>query len=222
MIQHQLCFPRLCSVIWICPTCSPPSGQSRSWTVVYLVPQFSKPIVWGQPCGRVVKITHSAPVAQGFTSLDPGRGHGTTHQVMLRWHPTCHNLKDPQLKYTTMHWRDLGRKSRKKWLAAVVSSGANLKKKKKNPMVWHWGSEPHMQAWKLAQKSLTTLVFLSFLSSQSLWFFPIQWGSILQSSDHKAGAVYTPFCCLVPTTVPVSGAKHWEENLKKAIQYYSQ
>ena len=29
--------------------------------------------------------------AQGFTSSDPGCGHGTTHQAMLRWHPTCHN-----------------------------------------------------------------------------------------------------------------------------------
>ena len=31
----------------------------------------------GQPCGRVVKFTHSAEVAQGFAGSDPGRGHGT-------------------------------------------------------------------------------------------------------------------------------------------------
>ena len=37
----------------------------------------------GQPRGQVAKLTHSASVAWGFTSLDPGRGHGTTHQAML-------------------------------------------------------------------------------------------------------------------------------------------
>uniref|UniRef100_F6ZDH0 Centromere protein P n=1 Tax=Equus caballus TaxID=9796 RepID=F6ZDH0_HORSE len=36
--------------------------------------------------------------AQHFTSSDPGRGHGTTHQAMLRRCPTCHNWKDLQLK----------------------------------------------------------------------------------------------------------------------------
>ena len=44
-----------------------------------------------QPCGRVVKFARSAWAAQGFIGLDPGRGHGTAHQAMLRWHPTCHN-----------------------------------------------------------------------------------------------------------------------------------
>ena len=55
----------------------------------------------------------STSAAQGFTGSDPGRGHGTARQAMLRRRPTCHN-KDPQLKYTTMYWGDLGRKSRKK------------------------------------------------------------------------------------------------------------
>ena len=36
--------------------------------------------------------------AQGFTSSDPGRGHGTAHQATLRQCPTCQNQKDPQLK----------------------------------------------------------------------------------------------------------------------------
>ena len=31
---------------------------------------------------------------------------------MLRWHPTCHNQKDPQLKHTTMYWGDLGRRKK--------------------------------------------------------------------------------------------------------------
>ena len=29
--------------------------------------------------------------AQCFLGLNPGRGHGTAHQTMLRRHPTCHN-----------------------------------------------------------------------------------------------------------------------------------
>ena len=33
----------------------------------------------------------SASVAQGFTGLDPGHGHGTAHQATLRQCPTCHN-----------------------------------------------------------------------------------------------------------------------------------
>ena len=42
----------------------------------------------GRLRGRVVKFTRSAAVAQGS---DPGRGHGTARQAMLRWHPTSHN-----------------------------------------------------------------------------------------------------------------------------------
>ena len=48
----------------------------------------------GHPRGRVVKFACYASVAQGFASLDSERGHGTTHQAMLRWHPTQHNQKD--------------------------------------------------------------------------------------------------------------------------------
>ena len=71
----------------------------------------------------------SAAAALSIAGLDPGRGHGTTHQATLRQCPTCHNEKDTQLRYTTIYWGDLGRKSRKgkeKRLATVVSSGANL------------------------------------------------------------------------------------------------
>ena len=42
----------------------------------------------GRPHGRVIKFTRSASAAQGFTSSDPGHGHGTTHQATLRWRPT--------------------------------------------------------------------------------------------------------------------------------------
>ena len=34
--------------------------------------------------------------AQCFVGSNPGRGHGTAHQTMLRQRPTCHNWKDPQ------------------------------------------------------------------------------------------------------------------------------
>ena len=47
-------------------------------------------------CGRVVKSACSALATQGFTGSD--LGDSTAHQAMLRWHPTCHNWKDPQLK----------------------------------------------------------------------------------------------------------------------------
>ena len=38
----------------------------------------------GWPHGQVVKFTRSASAAWGFASLDPGCGHGTAHQAMLR------------------------------------------------------------------------------------------------------------------------------------------
>ena len=45
----------------------------------------------------------------------------TTRQAMLRRHPTCHNQKDPKLKYTTLYWGEFGEKKQKK------------KKKRKKP-----------------------------------------------------------------------------------------
>ena len=39
----------------------------------------------------VVMFAHCTSESQGFTGSDPRRTHGTTHQAMLRWHPTCHN-----------------------------------------------------------------------------------------------------------------------------------
>ena len=69
----------------------------------------------GQPHGPVVGFECFTSVAQGFTSSDPGLGHGTGRWARLRQDPTCHSQKDPQLKkYTTVYWGDWGRKSRKK------------------------------------------------------------------------------------------------------------
>ena len=44
-----------------------------------------------RPLGRVVKFLCSASAGQGFAGSDPGCGHGTTCQAILRWRPTCHN-----------------------------------------------------------------------------------------------------------------------------------
>ena len=41
--------------------------------------------------GWMVKYTCSTSVAQGFASSNPGCGHGTAHQAMLRRRPTYHN-----------------------------------------------------------------------------------------------------------------------------------
>ena len=62
------------------------SGESRIWQVR------------GRPRGRVVKFARSTSTAQSFAGSDPGHGHGTAHQAMLRRHPTQHNQRDPQLK----------------------------------------------------------------------------------------------------------------------------
>ena len=56
----------------------------------------------------------STSAAQGFSGWDPGCGHGTAHQATLRQHPTCHNKKDPQLKYTTMYSGGFGEKKQLK------------------------------------------------------------------------------------------------------------
>ena len=43
---------------------------------------------WGRPGGQVVKFACSASAAQGFACSDPGCGHGTAPQAMLRLCPT--------------------------------------------------------------------------------------------------------------------------------------
>ena len=76
----------------------------------------------------MVKFAFSASAVQGFAGLDPGHGHGTTHQAMLRRHPTCHNQKDLQLEYTLCTGGLWGEEEEgeKKRLAIDVSLGANL------------------------------------------------------------------------------------------------
>ena len=82
--------------------------------VVMELPRQSKyRTALGLAHGQVAKFAHSASAAQGFEGSDPGCGHGTAHQAMLRWHPTCHNQKDLQLEYTTMYRGPLGRRRKK-------------------------------------------------------------------------------------------------------------
>ena len=56
----------------------------------------------------------SAAAAQGFAGSNPGHGHGTAHQATLRWRPTCHNWKDPQLKIHNYIPGDFGSKKKNK------------------------------------------------------------------------------------------------------------
>ena len=41
----------------------------------------------------MVKFVHFALTARGFPGSDPGRGHGTAHQAMLRRRPTFHSQR---------------------------------------------------------------------------------------------------------------------------------
>ena len=76
--------------------------------------------------------------AQGFTGLDPGRGHGTTHQAMLRRCPTWHNQRDLQLEYTTMYWGASGRirRKRKEGWQQMLAQVPIFKEKKKQQTKW--------------------------------------------------------------------------------------
>ena len=68
----------LCSLCLECPSCLHKTNPYSS----------PKTLFRGRPCSRVVKFVLSTSAAQGFASSDPGRGHGTAHQAMLRGRPT--------------------------------------------------------------------------------------------------------------------------------------
>ena len=51
--------------------------------------------------------------AQGFVGLNPGQGHGTAHGATLRWRPTYHNQKDPQLRIHNYRSGGFGEKKEK-------------------------------------------------------------------------------------------------------------
>ena len=62
----------------------------------------------------MVGFVRSALVARGFAGSDPGRGHGTARQAMLRRCLTCHSWKDPQLKIHNCVPGGFGEKKEKK------------------------------------------------------------------------------------------------------------
>ena len=66
--------------------------------------------------------------AQAFNCSNPGRGHGTAHQVTLRQRPTCHNWKDPQRRIYNYVPGGFGEKKEKnkKTGALRISSSPHL------------------------------------------------------------------------------------------------
>lgn len=60
--QSQFSFQSFSSVILNCLTCAPPNDQSRTWSMVYSIVQFSKPLIL---C-RVRSMHHSPNVNPGF------------------------------------------------------------------------------------------------------------------------------------------------------------
>ena len=45
----------------------------------------------GHPVAEWLSSRAPLQAAQCFVGSNPGRGHSTAHQTMLRQHPTCHN-----------------------------------------------------------------------------------------------------------------------------------
>ena len=81
----------------------------------------------------MVEFARSALVAQGFACLDPGRGHGTAGQAMLRAASHMPQLEGPTTRIYNCVLGSFGekkkKKKKKKRLATVASPGANLKEK---------------------------------------------------------------------------------------------
>ena len=67
--------------------------EGKLTSLLYTLPSAVSPLKSPdveQARGRVVGFTRSASAsaAQGFAGSDPGHRHGTTHQAILRRHPT--------------------------------------------------------------------------------------------------------------------------------------
>ena len=67
------------------------SGERQAFQTGHVQIKFPSRVVKkaakGLACGQVVKFERSALAAQGFAGSNPGHGHGTTHQTMLRRRP---------------------------------------------------------------------------------------------------------------------------------------
>ena len=74
----------------------------------------------------MVKFKHSASVAQGFVTLDPGHGPSTTHEAMLKWCPTWQNQKDLQLEYTTMYRGGFEEKGKKTERGEITTDSTEI------------------------------------------------------------------------------------------------
>ena len=48
-------------------------------------------LIWAGPVAEWLSSRALLQAAQCFVSSNPGRGHGTAHQITLRQRPTCHN-----------------------------------------------------------------------------------------------------------------------------------
>ena len=48
------------------------------------------------PVAEWLSLHAALQAAQCFIGSNPGPGHGTAHQALLRWRPICHNWEDPQ------------------------------------------------------------------------------------------------------------------------------
>ena len=57
---------------------------------------------------------HSTSVAQGLAGLDPGRGHGTTHQAMVRRRSHMPQLEGPTTKIYNYVQGGFGEEKKKK------------------------------------------------------------------------------------------------------------
>ena len=75
----------------------------------------------------VVKFVCSPSAAQGFAGSDPGRGHGTACQAVLRRRPTYRARGTTRIyNYALGGFGEKKKKERKKRLTTDISSGANL------------------------------------------------------------------------------------------------
>ena len=52
---------------------------------------YQKAVLGAGPVAEWLSSRAPLQAAQCFVGSNPGRGHGTAHQTMLRQHPTCHN-----------------------------------------------------------------------------------------------------------------------------------
>ena len=73
----------------------------------------------------------SALAAQGFAGSDPGHGHGSVHQAMLRWNPhsTTRGTHNWNIQLCTGGIWGEEKGGKKRRLTTDISSGTNLLKK---------------------------------------------------------------------------------------------